>query len=84
MLQWVDCRNENDCGMFHNDYTYKITKNSFPLLVFGRSDVRCRFRPIAYMVSSQETAIDFQFFYTELKALLLHLKIHDSIGSSWI
>jgi hypothetical protein len=42
------------------------------------------YRPIAYMASSQETTVDFEFFYRELKTLLANLKIHDSIGTSWI
>jgi hypothetical protein len=66
-------KDEDNCGMFHSDYTYKITKNNFPLLVLGRSDVRRRFRSIAYMISSQETAVDFQFFYNEIKLLLMSI-----------
>jgi hypothetical protein len=36
------------------------------------------------MLHSHETTADFQFFYTELKAILAQLGIRDSINSSYL
>jgi hypothetical protein len=84
MLKKVDCSDQNDRGIFHIDDTYKITQNQFPLLVFGRSDIKRQFHPIAYMLHSHETTVDFEFFYTELKAILVKLGIKNSISSSYL
>ena len=53
-------------GCYHQDYTYKITKNGFPLLVFGISDQAHRFHPIAFGIMSHEQEIDFEEFYKGL------------------
>jgi hypothetical protein len=42
--------------MFHLDSTYKITKNSYPLLIFGVSDVNRKFFLLAAFIVSQTTA----------------------------
>ena len=42
--------------MFHLDSTYKITKNSYPLLIFGVSDVNRKCFLLAAFIVSQTTA----------------------------
>ena len=51
-----------DNGIFHLDATYKIIKNSFPLIVLGVTDIKRQFFPICFMFSSHETEIDYDFF----------------------
>ena len=50
-------------GMFHIDGTYKITKNGFPLMVFGITDMAHTFHPIAFCVTSHESEADFSEFF---------------------
>jgi hypothetical protein len=56
--------------MFHIDLTYKIVKQSYPLLVFGNSDIVGRFHPICFMFLSHWTQCDFDFFFQKLFDLL--------------
>ena len=52
--------------MFHLDCTYKIVKYGFPVLVFGCTDIRRRFYPISYFITSHEQESDFSFFWISL------------------
>ncbi|CAF1005065.1 unnamed protein product [Brachionus calyciflorus] len=55
----------NGCS-FHFDCTYKIVKYGFPLIVFGCSDIRRKFYPICYFITSHEQEKDFIFFWESL------------------
>ena len=79
LLRMIDCSNQNGYGMIHIDGTYKITRNKFPLIVFGRTDLRRQFHPISFMVTSHEDNTDFSFFYSELIKILNILKINFSL-----
>ena len=59
--------------VFHVDLTYKIIKQSYPLLVFGCSDVSVQFHPIALMFLSHWKQDDFEHFFNSL--LLLTKKV---------
>ncbi|CAF0897848.1 unnamed protein product [Brachionus calyciflorus] len=63
MLKFLDDNIDNFPSIFHIDSTYKITKNGFPLLIFGRSDIKRQFYKIAFMMTSHEQEIDFIYFY---------------------
>ena len=61
--------------VFHVDGTYKLIKNRFPLIVFGRSDLQGQFHLIAICITSHETADDYAFFFKLISSLfstLLH------------
>ena len=51
-------------GQFHVDCTYKIIKYFYPVLVFGITDYKRQFFPIAFMITSHETSADFKYFST--------------------
>ncbi|CAF1057830.1 unnamed protein product [Brachionus calyciflorus] len=51
---------------FHFDCTYKIVKYGFPVMVFGCTDIRRKFYPICYCVTSHEQEQDFTFFWNSL------------------
>ena len=59
-------------SMYHLDATYKITKNGFPLVILGRSDVNRVFHPICFMLTSHETESDFFYLFDEVKKLAKH------------
>ena len=63
LLGNLDRCSNNKNGMFHFDWTYKILKYSYPLMVFGCSDMNRRFFPIAFMFTSHETISDFDHFF---------------------
>ena len=63
-------------GVFQLDCTYKIIKNRFPLVVFGNCDIKGKFFPIAFMISSHETEEDFFQFYSGLIELADKLNIY--------
>jgi hypothetical protein len=46
-----------------------LTKNGFPLIVFGLSDISGQLFPIAFMIVSHEETSDFSCFYSELNKL---------------
>ena len=50
-------------AIFHVDGTYKIIKNRFPVIVFGRSDVSGQFHPISIAIVSHETEDDYCAFF---------------------
>ena len=64
-----------DNGNFHLDATYKIIKNSFPLIVLGLTDMKRQFFPICFMFSSHETEIDFDYFIKSLADLCVSHEI---------
>ncbi|RNA18351.1 hypothetical protein BpHYR1_018328, partial [Brachionus plicatilis] len=53
--------------IFHLDCTYRLTKNRFPFLVFGFSDLNGQFHPIAFTLISHERFGDFDWFFGALK-----------------
>ena len=71
---------KNGCT-FHLDCTYKIVKYGFPVLVFGCSDIRRKFYPICFFVTSHEQEVDFTFFWTVLieVANLVQINLVDMI-----
>jgi hypothetical protein len=74
LLQKLD-----NIGQFHVDCTYKIIKYFYPLLVFGITDFNRHFHPIAFMVTSHETELDFKFFFSSLDTIAKELKIQFDI-----
>ena len=60
LLEMLDSNIE---GMFHIDGTYKLTKEGFPIIIFGKTDFDHHFHPIALSISSHETEADFIYFY---------------------
>jgi hypothetical protein len=59
-------------SLYHLDATHKITKNGFPLVIFGRSDIHRVFHPICFMLTSHETESDFFYLFDEIKKLAKH------------
>jgi hypothetical protein len=55
--------------MFHLDCTYKIVKYNYPLLIFGVTDIRRKFRPVAFAFLSHEQEFDFTNFFICLSIL---------------
>ena len=53
-------------GVNHIDGTYKITRNGFPLVVYGVTDIQGHFHPICFFVSSHENESDYKCFYDGL------------------
>ena len=62
-------------GVFHIDLTYKIIKQSYPLLVFGCYDISGQFHPIALMFLSHWELDDFEHFFKSLLNILEILNI---------
>ena len=62
-------------GEFNIDATYKIVKYCYPLIVFGFSDVKRQFFPVAFMFTSHEETGDYVHFYASFKQLCARLKI---------
>lgn len=62
--------------MFHIDCTYKIVKYGYPLIVFGTTDLKRKFYPIAYMLTSHEQQKDFDYFWIQLFNVCKTLKIN--------
>ena len=65
-----DTSNQGHCGIFYIDGTYKITRNKFPLVVFGRTDISRQLFPIVFMLTSHEDETDFTYFYIQLQSFL--------------
>jgi hypothetical protein len=57
-------------NLFHIDATYKIIKYSYPLIIIGVSDAVHKFFPIAMMLSSHETIVDYTHFFESLNELI--------------
>jgi hypothetical protein len=55
------------CSAYCIDGTYKITFEEIVLVVFGRTDMKRRMHPIAFMLTSNECMEDYQFFYSSSK-----------------
>ena len=66
MLRLLDQTLTDFPSMFHIDSTFKINKNGFPLVVFGRSDIHRQFHSIAFMLTSHEKECDYFYFYNAL------------------
>lgn len=60
---------------YHFDCTYNLVKYGFPLIVFGVSDIRRKFYPICFMITSNEQECDFTFFWNSLKVVTEKLKL---------
>ena len=67
-------------GMFHIDATYKIIKYFYPLMIFGITDLNHSFFPIAFMVSSHETADDYLHFFKSLNKIVRRLVPNTNIS----
>jgi len=72
LLEMLDSNIE---GMFHIDGTYKLTKEGFPIIIFGKTDFDHHFHPIALSISSHETEADFIYFYKGLQKIANKLDI---------
>ena len=46
-------------GVFHLDETYKVVNHSFPLIVFGFTDISRKFFPVAFMLTSHEKTVNY-------------------------
>ena len=62
-------------GCYHIDATYKIVKYSYPLIVFGFSDVSRKFYPVAFMFTSHEETCDYEYFFQSFFTLCTQLEI---------
>ena len=49
-------------GVFHIDGTYKITSHGYPLVACGITDLQGHYHPIAFMLTSNESKVDFVHF----------------------
>ena len=65
---------QNGC-VFHFDCTYKIVKYGFPLIVFGCTDIRRKFYPICFFVTSHEQELDYNIFWSSLIEVMELMKI---------
>ena len=75
MLKFLDENMDELPSIFHFDATYKITKNGFPLVIFGRSDISRQFHKIAFMITSHEKEFDYIYFYESLCQIARKLNI---------
>ncbi len=50
-------------AVFHIDGTYKLIKNRFPVIVYGRSDMNGQLHLISIAICSDETAATYSHFY---------------------
>ena len=69
-------KNVYNASTFHFDCTYRIVKYGFPVIVFRFTDLRRKFFPICYFVTSHEQEIDFNFFWTSLFKIANSLDIN--------
>ena len=60
---------------FHIDATYKIVKYAFPLIVYGISDIKRQFFPLAFMFTSHEQVEDFNHFFKSFDDLCEKLNV---------
>lgn len=79
LLKMLDTTNQNHQACFHIDGTYKITRNKFPVVVLGRTDISRQFLLIVFMLTSHEDETDFTYFYRELLQLLHKLQYNYNI-----
>ncbi len=56
-------KHSNHYAVFHVDGTYKLIKNRFPVLVYGRPDMNGQLHLISIAIVSAETAELFKYFY---------------------
>ena len=63
LLSYLD---SNLLGCYHVDGTYKLIRNKFPFIVFGRTDKQNQFHVIAFCITSHEKEEDFNRFYQGL------------------
>ncbi len=75
LLSYVDAANQGNVAIYHIDGTYKLTHNNFILIVFGRTDLRRQFHPIAFWLTSHEETDDYVLFYKSLLQLCFSLNI---------
>lgn len=70
-------------GLLHADATYKINYCGYPLLVFGVTDRRKAFHPIAFGMTDTENGGDYAFFFKAIKdgALRVHNRVVDFTAS---
>lgn len=50
-------------AVFHIDGTYKLIKNRFPVIAYGRSDTNGQLHLISVAICSDETAEAYNHFY---------------------
>ncbi len=74
LLDKINTSNHSlNCGMFHIDSSLRLSDSKYAVLVFGRTDMRNTFHPIAFMLTSHLDRYDFWVFYSELKNFLCML-----------
>lgn len=62
-------KNGLDRDNIHTDCTYKLNWKNYPLFIFGTSDRKKAFHPIAFALSKTETKDDFEFFFNGIKEI---------------
>jgi len=62
-------------GVGHIDGTYKVCSLSYPLVIYGITDIQGKFHPVAFMITSNESEEDFVEFYKSIKELAAELDI---------
>ena len=68
LLQNIE-HNDGDV-LFHIDLTYKIVRQSYPLLVFGVSDASRQYHQVAFLFMSHWTQENFKHFFKTLMDIL--------------
>ena len=66
----------NNRGCYHIDATYKIIKYSYPMIVFGFSDIQRQFYPVCFMFTSHEQQEDYDFFFDSFLRLCEKFKVN--------
>ena len=70
-----NCNYLND-GVLQIDGTYRLTKNNYPWIICGVVDRQGKLHPIAFMISNQETILEFKALLTGIINLAYKLDIN--------
>jgi hypothetical protein len=65
--------------IFNDSLTYKIFREKFNLVAYGRTDLKRAYHPIAFMITSHECTEDYEYFYRSLSHITSSLSIPLSI-----
>ena len=74
-----DGSNQNFLTFTGIDATYKIFREKFNLVAYGRTDLKRAYHPIAFMITSHEFTEDYKYFYRSLSHITSSLSIPLSI-----
>jgi hypothetical protein len=74
-----DGSNQNFVTCTGFDATYKIFREKFNLVAYGRTDLKRAYHPIAFMITSHKCTEDYEYFYRSLSHITSSLSIPLSI-----